>query len=88
MCVAIDWKPENGCDIQSACCGESGIVTQLKLVKTAKDQTREEMDKDSTYNNSNCKEASLNEGNKVIKDLCLPWANTDCVVLADLHFAL
>ena len=36
MYVAIDHKPENGCEIQSACCGKSGIMMSLKLIKMAK----------------------------------------------------
>jgi hypothetical protein len=35
MYVAMDRKPENGCEIQDAACGRSGIMIQLKLVKTA-----------------------------------------------------
>jgi Transposase IS4 len=35
MYVAIDRKPEDGMEIQNACCGHSNIMMQLKLVKTA-----------------------------------------------------
>jgi Transposase IS4 len=35
MYVAMDRKPEDGLEIQNACCGHSGIMYQLKLVKTA-----------------------------------------------------
>ena len=35
MYVAIDRKPEDGCEIQNACCGKSGIMMQLKLVRTS-----------------------------------------------------
>ncbi|KAI2493142.1 Transposase IS4 [Fragilaria crotonensis] len=31
--VAIDRKPENGCEIQNAACGRSGVMLRLKLVK-------------------------------------------------------
>jgi hypothetical protein len=33
--VAIDRKPENGCEIQNSACGDSGVMLRLKLVKTA-----------------------------------------------------
>ena len=33
--IAIDRKPENGCEIQNASDGVSGIMIQLKLVKTS-----------------------------------------------------
>ena len=35
MYVAMDRKPEDGLEIQNACCGHSGIMYQIKLVKTA-----------------------------------------------------
>jgi len=31
--VAIDRKPENGCEIQNSCCAKSGIMMRLKVVK-------------------------------------------------------
>ena len=34
MYVSIDRKPEDGLEIQNACCARSGIMYQLKLVKT------------------------------------------------------
>ena len=34
MYVAIDRKPEDGCEIQNACCGKTGIMMQLRLVRT------------------------------------------------------
>ena len=40
MYVAIDWKPENGCEIQNAACGDSGILIQIKLVKSKKEEER------------------------------------------------
>ena len=33
--IAIDRNPENGCEIQNADDGVSGIMIQLKLVKTS-----------------------------------------------------
>ena len=31
--VTIDRKPENGCKIQNAACGRSGLMLRLKLIK-------------------------------------------------------
>ena len=31
--VAIDKKPENGCEIQNSACSRSGVMLRLKLVK-------------------------------------------------------
>jgi hypothetical protein len=36
MYVAMDQKPEDGLEIQNACCAHNGIMFQIKLVKTAK----------------------------------------------------
>ena len=33
MYIAIDRKPENGCEVQNAACGVSGVMLQLLLVK-------------------------------------------------------
>jgi len=38
MYVAINRKPENGCEIQNSCCAKSGIMMRLKLVKTAAEE--------------------------------------------------
>ena len=35
MYAAIDRNPENGCEIQDAVYGKSGIIMKIKLVKTA-----------------------------------------------------
>jgi len=45
--VSIDRKPENGCEIQNAACGKSGVMLQLKLVK----HTEEEAAGDQEDNN-------------------------------------
>jgi hypothetical protein len=31
--VAIDHRPENGCEIQNAACGKTGIMMELHVVK-------------------------------------------------------
>ena len=36
--VAINRKPENGCEIQNAACGCSGVMIRLKVVKTAEEE--------------------------------------------------
>ena len=34
MYVDIDRKPESGCEIQSACCGQSGVMIRIHMVKS------------------------------------------------------
>ena len=36
--VAMDRKPEDGCEIQDSCCGKSNIMMRLKLVKSATEE--------------------------------------------------
>ena len=36
--ISIDRKPENGCEIQNAADGVSGIMMPLKLVKTPSEE--------------------------------------------------
>jgi Transposase IS4 len=36
--IAIDRKPENGCEIQNTACGRSGIILRLQLVTTPEDR--------------------------------------------------
>ena len=39
--VAMDRKPDNGCEIQNSCDGRSGIMLRVKLVKTATEEERD-----------------------------------------------
>ena len=37
MYVAIDQKPENGCEIQNSAYGRSGIILWIRFAKTAEE---------------------------------------------------
>ena len=76
MYIAIDRKPEDGCEIQNTCDGISGVMLYLKIVKAAEDVEGGEHD-----------DAGLPHGGKVLKELVLPWANTNRIVCADSYFA-
>lgn len=41
--IAIDRKPENGCEIQNSACGRSGIMLHLELVSTAEDEKERDL---------------------------------------------
>jgi hypothetical protein len=71
--VAIDRKPENGCEIQNAACGRSGIMLNVALVKAAR----------STESHS----TSVGHGTAVLSRLVAPWAGSWRVVCADSYFA-
>jgi hypothetical protein len=75
--IAIDRKPEFGCEIQNSCCGRSGIMMRLKLVKTMEEQNAHAQPGDD----------GLQHGTSVLKYLVLPWARTDRIVCADSYFA-
>ena len=47
--VAIDRKPEICCEIQDSCCGVSGIMMRLKVVKQEEDYSNTESDEDSKH---------------------------------------
>jgi Transposase IS4 len=76
--VLIDWIPENGCEIQNAACGCSGVMIQLKLVKVVEGEANEWNAPASD---------GLPHGGTVLKELVLPWANTGRLVCADSYFA-
>ena len=77
MYVAIDSKPENGCEIQNAACGRSGVMIRLKIVKRAEEENASAV----TENDGN------NHGTNVLKFLVEPWVRTDRCVCADSYFA-
>jgi Transposase IS4 len=79
--VAIDRKPENGCKIQSACCGKSGVMMRLRLVKSV-DALREDADRAGL-----AEEDELLHGIKVTKELVTPWLHGGRVVCGNSYFA-
>ena len=78
MYVAIDRKPDNGCEIQDKACGRSIIMIRLKLVKTG---TEEAVGIIVEYDNG------ILHGTKVLISLILPWTYYDHVVCLDSNFA-
>lgn len=71
--VAIDRKPESGCEIQDAACGRSGLMLRLRIVTTAADQ----------HPSSTAEERAGPHGTVVAVRLVEPWARTDRIVCAD-----
>lgn len=77
MYVAIDRKPENGCEIQNAACGRSGIMLKLNVVTTAEHQRAHPVEG----------EDDLGHGTAILKRLVSPWASSRRIVCADSYFA-
>ena len=82
MYVALDRKPEHGCEIQNLCDGQSGIMLRLLLVKSRNSLFRRGTDSAEADDDE-----SLNHGTQVLKYLVQPWARTNRVVYADSFFA-
>ena len=78
MYIAIDRKPENGCEIQNSACGRSGVMLRLILVKSADERESEHL---------NTSEDGLLHGTQVLKTLVAPWTNSNRIVCADSYFA-
>ena len=78
MYVAIDCKPENGREIQNACCGRSSIMMRLKLVKTAEEE--------ATHRDVDLADGMLH-GTKILLFLVGPWLNSDRTTVGDSYFA-
>jgi hypothetical protein len=73
--VAIERKPENGCEIQTSCCGTSGIMMGLRVVK----QEEVELEEGTKY-------AGFGHGLKVMLNLLEGWT-PGRIVCADSYFA-
>jgi hypothetical protein len=79
--VAINRKPENGCEIQNSACGRSGVMLRLKLVKGA-----DLVGIDDDGNNEGDGNYLLH-GTVVLKELVSPWFGSHRIVCADSYFA-
>ena len=78
MYIAIERKPDNGCQVQDTACGRSKIMVRLKLAKTSTEEVADSIAED-------------NQGHlhsrEVLLSLILPRANSDRVVCADSYIA-
>ena len=77
MYVAIDRKPEIGCEIQNAACGLGGIMLRFHLVTTAAEEHASRTEAES----------QMLHGTAVLQRLVGPWAGSDRIVCADSYFA-
>jgi hypothetical protein len=77
--VAIDHKPENGCEIQNAACGKTGIMMELHVVKGPAEEH---------LVLENGEDDELGHGCKVMLHLLRFWTSAKChIVSADSYFA-
>ena len=78
MYIAIDRKPENGCEIQNSACSESAVMLRLLLVKSA----------ENSHLHTQENNEGLQHGTAILKYLVLPRANSERGDCADSYFAL
>ena len=78
MNVDIDRKPENGCEIQNACCGRSTIMMRLKLLKTSEEELKHTVPD---------AEAGILYGTRLLLFLIRPWAYSTQTVVGESYFA-
>jgi Transposase IS4 len=86
MYVAMERKPDNGCEIQNSACGKSGIMMRLKLVKTA-DENRAAAAIRAAESPQLESSESIPHSAAILRELVLPWIHTDRIVCADSYFA-
>ena len=74
MYVSIDRKPENGCEIQNACCGRSSVMMRIKLEKNAEEELTHTIPDAETV---------LLHGTRVLLYLIAPWTYSSRTVVGD-----
>ena len=72
--VALDRKPENGCELKTAACGRSGILLRIEIVRSSDDPSMEP-------------DNGENHGTEICKRLVSPWFGMGRIVCADSYFA-
>ena len=78
MYDAIDRKPENGCEIQNACCGRSMVMIRLKLVKTSEEELTHTVPDADT---------GLLHGTNLLLFLVGPWTYSTRKVVGGFYFS-
>jgi hypothetical protein len=84
--VALDRKPENGCEIQDACDGRSCIMMRLKIVKKPEVEAAYQ----AAQQHEDAPQEELQHGTEVLLDLVAPWCNkrgNPRCLAADSYFA-
>ena len=77
--VCIDSKPDNGIEIQTSACAKSGILLQLKIVKSKSESKKENFVRHVPKEE--------NSGTTAVKQLTQPWHRSNRVTVADSAFA-
>jgi Transposase IS4 len=81
--LAIDRKPENGCEIQNAACGISGVMLKLKIVKLATHKP----ENPDPVSHGGIPHGGIPHCGRVLMELVLSWSGSNRIVCADSYFA-
>jgi Transposase IS4 len=76
--IAIDSKPENGCEGENAACGRRGIMLNIRLVTTAEVEAR---------GTAEIEDTDLGHGTVILSRLVQPRAGTGRILCADFYYA-
>jgi hypothetical protein len=87
--IAIDRKPEDGCELQNFCDGRSRVMMQIKVVKSPQDEKKKHQDtlEEAGYDLG---DADTPHAAKVVLELLQPWLKdegTQRLLCADSYFA-
>lgn len=82
MYTSVDRKPHDGCEIQDAADGESGVMLRLKVVKSPEEAARLAKERPRPWH-----DWDITHGGKIAFDLVEPWLDSDRVVAVDSFFA-
>jgi Transposase IS4 len=83
--ISFERKPEDGCEIWTACDGRTGVMLQLKICKSARQQKEDKEEEDVTDDER--VEDGLNHGTEVLMTLVRPWYGSKQLVVADSFFS-
>ena len=81
--VSIDRKPDSGCEIQDSCCGVTGILCQLLVVKSESNEEGNGMDNQDQTSNPITNKKGIN----AVFRLTEPWHRSGRTVVGDSAFS-
>lgn len=74
--IVMDRKPDDGCELWSCCCGTTGVMLQLMVVKSEEDRHSELLS-----------EKKYNHGTTILSSLTSSWTGSKRLVVADSYFS-
>ena len=82
MYMSLDRKPHDGCEIQDAADGDSGVLLRLIIVKSPDEVAKQQREAPKPWHDFN-----ITHGGKVLFSLVEPWLDTGHIVVGHSAFA-